>query len=170
MDGINTNSKPRAVSFKRIVLALVLAAIVPSIIFQKLLMIMYVPSESMYPTMTGGDVLIGTRIASSYQRGDIVVFQADTIMIKRVVGLPGEEVCIAADGSVSIDGDPLYEPYVICRRKGQPQAFSVPEGCFLLLGDNRQNSYDSRYWDYPYIEEDSIIAVAKYKLFEGSLD
>ena len=147
-----------------------LAMVIPSVIFQGILMLMYVPSESMAPTLASGDCLIGSRIVSDLQRGEIVVFQSgDALMIKRVIGLPGETVRIAKNGALYIDEDLLDEPYVVHQREGQEQTFQVPAGCFLLLGDNRQHSYDARYWDDPYVPQNKIVAVAKYKLFGRSL-
>jgi len=170
MDGINVPKKTRSVSMKTMVIALVMAAVVPSIIFQYLLMFMYVPSESMYPTMTKGDTLFGTRTFSGLERGNIVAFQSGSIvMIKRIIGLPGDEVYIDETGSVFVNGVFLEEPYVQNGRAGKSQNFLIPEGHILLLGDNRSDSYDARYWENPYISEDSVLAIAEYKLFSGKI-
>lgn len=156
-------------SWRKVILALVLAALIPSLLLQNVWMLMYVPSESMAPTLTAGDILLGTRLCDDYQRGDIVAFQADAMMMKRVIGLEGEEIHIAEDGRVFVNKTALDEPYVICQRRGQAQTFVVPKGCVLLLGDNRQHSYDARYWENPYICTDDILAIAQYKLFGGRL-
>lgn len=159
-------SRNRTVSFKAAAVVFFMAMIVPTIIFQGILMLIYVPSDSMVPTLEHGDLLIGSRIFSSPDRGDIVVFEEDgTLLIKRVIGLPGETVHIAEDGSVSIDGEMLAEPYVVNQRKGQIQDFEVPEGKYLLLGDNREHSYDARYWDDPYVPLSAIRAIAWKKIF-----
>ncbi len=91
-------------------------------------------------------------------------------MIKRIVGLPEECVTIDEKGAVYIDGSLLKEPYVENPRIGKPQTFHVPEGCVLLFGDNRTDSYDARFWENPYTETGALLAVAKYKLFGGELD
>ena len=156
----------RTVSFKAAAAVFFMAMIVPTIIFQGILMLIYVPSDSMVPTLENGDLLIGSRVFPSPERGDIVVLEeGGTLLIKRVIGLPGETVHIAEDGSVSINGEVLAEPYVVNQRKGQAQDFEVPEGKYLLLGDNREHSYDARYWDDPYVPLSAIRAIAWKKVF-----
>ena len=150
----------RTVSFKTAAVVFLLAMLIPTLVFQGVFMLIFVPSDSMDPTLKRGDFLIGTRIFSSPERGDIVVFEEEnTLMIKRVIGLPGETVLISEDGTISIDGQLLSEPYVIYQREGKTQEFEVPEGNYLLLGDNRPHSYDARYWEDPYVSAASIRAI-----------
>ena len=119
-----------------------------------------VPSGSMEDTIHPGDRLFGLRLTylfSDPQRGDIVVFKypvdaalgKKTNYIKRIIGLPGETVEIR-DAKIYIEGSdtPLDEPYLkeewTVRNDGY--VFEIPEGCYLMLGDNRNNSSDARYW------------------------
>ena len=90
-------------------------------------------------------------------------------MIKRIIGLPGGEVYIDETGSVFINSVYLEESYVQNNRVGKPQTFLVPEGHILLLGDNRSDSYDARYWENPYVSEGLVLAIAEYKLFGGKI-
>ena len=119
-----------------------------------------VPSGSMENTIHVGDRLFGLRLTylfSEPQRGDIVVFRypVDASLgrkknyIKRIIGLPGETVEVR-DAKVYINGSetPLDEPYLkeewVIRNSDM--TFEVPDGCYLMFGDNRNNSSDSRYW------------------------
>ena len=124
----------------------------------------HVPTGSMESTIMTGDRLFGNRLAyinSDPQRGDIVVFpfpdNEEETYIKRIIGLPGETVNII-DGKVYINDseEPLDEPYVKETPYGSYGPFEVPEGCYFMLGDNRNSSKDSRFWENPYVEGDKI--------------
>ena len=126
-----------------------------------------VPSNSMETTIMTGDRIIGSRLAyitGDPQRGDIVIFNhkidtsgKETRLVKRVIGLPGETVEISG-GRIYINGspEPLEEPYLHEEMRWKDDRFEVPEGCYLMLGDNRNHSIDARGWADPYVTEDEI--------------
>jgi len=158
-----------------IVGAVVLAVLVKTVLIQAF----YIPSESMYPTLQKGDRVLVNKLSyrlHDVNRGDVVVFErppeetATNIpdLIKRVVGLPGEEVVIEA-GSVYVDGQRLDEPYLPegVTTESPPSAHyqctveqpcEVPDGEVWVMGDNRGDSKDSRY--FGPIDEDSIVGRA----------
>ena len=119
-----------------------------------------VPTGSMENTIQPGDRLIGFRL--SYQkegpkRGDIIIFnypvdESETY-IKRVIGLPGETVNIV-DGKVYINDseEPLDDSFCPETPQGSFGPYEVPEGCYFMLGDNRNHSMDSRYWTNTFVE------------------
>lgn len=123
-----------------------------------------IPSSSMENTLKIDDQLIGLRSAYWFhkpERGDIVMFDypddEKQLFIKRIIGLPGETVEIV-EGKVYINGSstPLDEPYVKETPVGSFGPYVVPEGKYFMLGDNRNNSKDSRYWKNQFVEEDKI--------------
>lgn len=95
----------------------------------------YVPTESMEPTIPAGSKVIGVRIIQDLSVGDIVVFEYNgTNMVKRIAAGPGEMVQIQGENTI------------------------VPKDCYYVLGDNCLDSYDSRYWDEPFVFKQNIIA------------
>jgi signal peptidase I len=149
-----------------------------------------VDGTSMYPTLVDGEFLLVNKLAyqtidlerlSTFlpfidpgddgkvyvfgppQRGDIVVFRDPTNpsvdLIKRIIALPGEKVEIA-DGKVYINDRLLEEPYVQGQWFGDRPAAIVPQGHYFVLGDNRDNSKDSRSPQIGYVPEDLIIGKA----------
>jgi signal peptidase I len=129
-----------------------------------------VPTGSMENTIEPGDDLFGLRLAYAFsepQRGDIIIFRfpddETQKYIKRVIGLPGEKVTIT-DGLIYINDSetPLNETYLKEEwvRSTGPYEFDVPQGCYLVLGDNRNDSQDARYWDNTYVTKDEIIGKA----------
>ena len=133
-----------------------------------------IPSSSMEPTLHGderyGDKIFVNRYIYYFEepkRGDIIVFKTRNIpgldgkkdFIKRLVGLPGETVCIK-DEKLYINGLPVETPEIFKERKyvydrfstmtyGDPdQPVKIPEDCYFVMGDNTWNSKDSRYFGF----------------------
>lgn len=112
----------------------------------------------MEPMINVGDVIVNTRFFRSVERGDIVTFswKENDIAGKRVIGLPGEEVSFR-DGYVYINQEQLDEPYLDSTIETNcKKTFVVPENSYFVMGDNRLDSFDSRYWENPYISIDDI--------------
>jgi signal peptidase I len=117
-----------------------------------------IESDSMRPTLRPGQLALTTRLrrTSTVRRGGLVVVDSRELgrrIVKRVIGLPGDQIRIQ-DGLVYIN-DTLYrEPYAA--RSIFNGSFQVPADGYLLLGDNREASSDSRSWTMPYISRDQI--------------
>ncbi len=130
-----------------------------------------IPTGSMEDTIMPGDRALTYRLAylfSDPKRGDIIVFpypdDESVDYIKRIIGLPGETV-EAKDGVVYIDGEPLEEDYVKedWSESGDFNPFTVPEDSYFMLGDNRNDSTDSRYWTNPFVSRNKIRSKAIFK-------
>ena len=126
-----------------------------------------VPSESMEKTIMTGDRIFGFRLAYKFEepeRFDIVIFkypddpEQKELYIKRVIGLPGETVNIV-NGKVYINGEqtPLDDSFCPETPIGDFGPYTVPEDGYFMLGDNRNCSKDSRFWENTYVREDQIV-------------
>ena len=120
------------------------------VVLRYVIFVGYVPTESMEPTLARGSVIMGTRIFNKLQVGDVIVFEKDGIlMVKRVAAISGEGI------------DLTKVPYMkeTSRPENADAVIVVPPSSFFVLGDNTQNSWDSRYWKDPFVKLDQIKAV-----------
>jgi signal peptidase I len=112
-----------------------------------------VSSASMEPTLRLGDRVLVHRIgAGGLHRGDVVLISAPEwasggLVIKRVVGVGGDRLSLGADGRLTVNGVAVAEPYAmpVPGWVGRPVSVTVPPGRLFLLGDHREDSYDSRF-------------------------
>lgn len=129
-----------------------------------------VPTGSMENTIMPEDQMFGNRLAyvfSEPERGDIIFFyypdDEKQKFVKRIIGLPGETVTIE-NAKVYINGVELEEPYLKEEwiHGTGPYEFKVPEGCYFVMGDNRNTSRDARYWRNTYVSKEKIIGQAGF--------
>lgn len=158
---------------KEWVIAIEAAVILAVVLNMFIIVNAVIPSASMESTIMTGDRIFGNRLAyinSDPQRGDIIIFKfpddEKQLFIKRVIGLPGETVEMI-DGKIYIDNSdtPLNEPYVMETPLGNYGPVTVPEGAYFVMGDNRNNSADSRYWDNTFVYKEKILGRAVFRYF-----
>lgn len=180
----NTNAKNQEENIwleltKTIIYAVILAMGIRTFVAEA----RYIPSSSMEPTLEINDRLIIEKITYHLrepERGDVVVFNPTETLkaqnfkdafIKRVIGLPGETIEVT-DGQVFVNGQPLVEKYIADQPEYNYGPVTVPEGEYLVLGDNRNNSYDSHYWGF--VPQENIIGRASLRFWPpnrlGNLD
>ncbi len=146
-----------------IIIAVALALLIHNFVFQ----IVRVDGPSMQPTLYTDErmaVTIFSYYFNSPERGDIVVTkypEDDRNFVKRVIGLPGETLKIE-NGKVYIDGVELDEPYINEEIINNYGDITIPEGKFMVMGDNRNNSRDSRYIDVGPLDEELIVGKVQY--------
>ncbi|MCL2462143.1 MAG: signal peptidase I [Defluviitaleaceae bacterium] len=155
------------------------AVIVAVFIGQVVIVNAEVPSGSMEDTIMTDSRVVAFRLDYLFnapQRYDIVVFRwpddRSQLFIKRVIGLPGETVSIR-DGEVYITGAdgvenpaPLDDSFILAPMYDEaPMTFHVPEGCYFMLGDNRNISDDSRRWNEPFVPKSDILGKAVFEYY-----
>jgi signal peptidase I len=170
---------PWVEAFKTITLSAVLAFGIRSFVAEA----RYIPSGSMLPTLQINDRLIIDKISYNFrnpERGDIVVFSPTDALkaqnfkdafIKRLLGLPGDKVEVK-EGRVYVNDQLLKENYIEEKPNYNFGPVTVPPNQYLVLGDNRNNSYDSHYWGF--VPRDHIIGKAVVRFWPlnrvGELD
>lgn len=157
------------------VLTIAIALIVAFAINSFVIVNAKVPTGSMENTIMPKDRFIANRLAyinDNPDRGDIVVFKypddESVLYVKRVIGLPGDYVEII-DGKVYINNseEPLIEEYIKEEMYGTYGPYTVPEDCYFMLGDNRNNSLDSRFWENTFVEKEKILGKVIFKYYKG---
>lgn len=118
----------------RSVIVPLLCAVLTLIIFKTVLIIGYVPSESMEPTIHANSFVLGLRLYGELKTGDIIIFRHEgKLLVKRIAAVGGEVVLH--------DGEKIV----------------VPNDCYYMLGDNSENSLDSRYWAEPFVSGEEVV-------------
>ena len=156
-----------------IVVAVIIAIILKSVVFANAV----VPTGSMLNTIHEGDRIISSRLAyikEDPQRYDVIIFKypddETQIYVKRVIGLPGETVQVV-NGVVYVtktDGETIQldDSFVT---NGTPEGdfgpFEVPADSYFMMGDNRNSSWDSRFWNNKFVNKEKILGKVKFKYY-----
>jgi signal peptidase I len=136
----------------------------------------FIPSGSMEPTLHVGDRILVNKLSVRFGTiniGDIIVFKAPpsehcddgayTDLVKRVIGLPGD-VMTSKGNVVYVNGKPLKEPWTYFPTLSPPiKRFKVPPDSYFVMGDNRANSCDSRFWGA--VPHSDIIGKAFFRIW-----
>ena len=163
---------------KEIIENLVLAGVMFTFVFlmgKFVLINAKIPSESMQNTIMVHDRIFGNRLAykkSGPKRYDIIIFKypdnESVYYIKRVIGLPGDTIDIR-NGHVYINDEEQPAREDFCPETGVTDEgemtfpITVPQNAYFVLGDNRENSADSRYWENHFVSKDEILAKAVFR-------
>ena len=151
---------------------LITAIVLLAVVFTFGFRMVGVNGHSMDDTLQDGDWLVVTPYYNEPQYGDIVISTKETAaegaLVKRVIAVAGDVVDIGEDDSVYINGVKLDETYALTGgtygHGDRTYPLTVPEGCVMLMGDNRYVSWDSRYTNIGFIEEDYLLGKARLRI------
>jgi signal peptidase I len=130
--------------------------------------VLRVYGESMLPALRDGEIVLAVK-HSEPRRGDIVAFRYNNkLLLKRVIAVSGEWVDIDENGAVSVNGEPLDEPYAPEKALGNCDItlpYQVPDGSFFVMGDRRLTSADSRSSAVGAVSGDQLVGKAALRLW-----
>ena len=143
-------------------------AAVAALIATLALPVLQIEGTSMEPTLTSGDIVLLTK-TTTFSRGDICGFAWNNkILVKRVIGIPGDWIELDTDGTVYLNGELLDEPYAQQIAFGECDLefpFQVPQEQYFVLGDMRESSIDSRNTLVGCVENDQIIGKIFFRIW-----
>ncbi len=158
--------------------ALVCGELLVLLVFTFGVRLIWVDGESMVPTLQDGDrlLVLNSILYDDYQYGDIVVLRKESFLaepiVKRVIATGGQTVDIDFEtGSVYVDGELLKEDYInelTFLEEGTEFPLTVPEGSIFVMGDNRNNSNDSRDYRLGTVDTRYVIGKAVFLAFPGT--
>ena len=150
------------------VYVLTIVAAVAVLIATLLLPVLQIEGTSMEPTLVNGDIVLLTK-TTAFERGDLCGFSWNNkLLIKRVIGIPGDWIEIDTDGTVYLNGEKLDEPYAQRLAVGECDLefpFQVPPEQYFVLGDMRENSIDSRNTLIGCVEKYQIVGKVFFRIW-----
>ena len=142
------------------VFTLVVVAAIAVLIATLLLPVLQIYGSSMTPTLNEGEIVVSVK-GAELRHGDIIAFYYNNkVLVKRLIATPGEWVDIDENGYVTINGEPLDEPYLKEHALGDTNIdlpYQVPDGRYFVMGDHRSTSVDSRNTAVGCVAEEQIV-------------
>ena len=150
------------------VYVLTIVAAVAVLIATLVLPVLQIEGTSMEPTLHNGDIVLLMK-TTRFKRGDLCGFTWNNkLLIKRVIGVPGDWIEIDTDGTVYLNGEKLDEPYVEQKAFGECDLefpFQVPQEQYFVIGDMRESSIDSRNTLIGCIPKDQIVGKVFFRVW-----
>ena len=155
-------------TMKSTVAILIVVAAIAVLVSTLWMPVLRIYGTSMAPTLRDGQIVVAVK-GTNFKQGDIVAFyQGNKLLIKRFIAGPADWVDIDADGNVSVNGEVLEEPYIVEKAYGETNIefpYQVPENKYFLLGDNRNESIDSRNTTVGCVSDDQVIGKVVFRVW-----
>ena len=157
-----------AFTLRSTVASLIVVAAIAVMISTMIMPVLRVTGTSMTPTLQNDQVIICNKLAEC-QKGDVVAFYYNNkVLIKRVIGVAGDVIDISGDGVVSVNGEPLDEPYVSELALGECDIelpYKVPDNRIFVMGDHRSVSIDSRSTSVGCVAIENVIGKVLLRVY-----
>lgn len=154
--------------FKSTLFALITASAVAVLVATLWLPVLQIYGSSMTPTLTDGDIAFCVK-DQQLEQGDVIAFYYNNkILVKRVIGVPGDWLDMDESGNIFINYRLLEEPYLTEKSPGQTNIeypFQVPDGKYFVMGDQRASSVDSRNVEVGCIDPDQIVGKILFRVW-----
>ena len=154
--------------FRDTVNGLIVVAAIAALIATLILPVLQIAGTSMEPTLDDGEIVLLIK-TDKLETGDLCAFYySNKILIKRIIGTPGDYLWINQDGTVYLNGSELKEPYVSQKALGECDVefpYQVPENSYFMMGDHRETSIDSRSTVIGCITDNQIIGKILCKIW-----
>mgnify|MGYP002509770300 FL=1 len=151
-----------------IAVLLTAAAAVTALVTTRLFVLIQINGSSMAPTLVNGEIIF-LRQTKKVEPGDMIGFYyGGRILLKRVIGIGGDQIEIDSEGNVYVNGGMIDEPYLAEKSPGKCDLefpCEVPEGMVFVLGDNRAISVDSRIRSIGCVEENQIVGKTAFRVW-----
>lgn len=130
--------------------------------------VLQIYGNSMSPTLNEGDLIVSVK-RSTFERGDVIAFYYNNkILVKRVIGIPGDTIDIDEEGNVYVNGELLDEPYVSNKAQGETDIeypYLVPDNRWFVMGDHREITLDSRKKAIGTVAEEQVVGKLLVKIW-----
>ena len=154
--------------FLTTIYALIVVASVAALIATMIMPVLQVSGSSMEPTLNDDDIIVLVK-TSKFKTGEMCGFYwQNKLLLKRVIGGPGDIISIDGEGNVTVNGEVIDEPYIKEKSLGICDIefpYQVPENRYFVLGDNRDVSIDSRSSEIGSIEKEQIIGKVFFRIY-----
>ena len=155
-------------TLKSTIYTLITVSAIAILVATLLLPILQIYGTSMAPTLQDGDIVLTVK-TSKFETGDVIAFYYNNkILVKRVIATSGDWVNMDEDGDVTVNGNTLYEPYIIDKSVGECNIdfpYQVPEERLFVMGDHRSVSIDSRSTTIGCISQEQIVGKLAIRLW-----